>query len=481
MANKSRETANLLSNVGVSTIRTEVNIINGPVVIGSAVTITAGGIVAGLSTVNSINATHINATGVGTFTGAIVGSAVTITSGGIVAGLSTITNFRATHINISGVTTVAAGSTAAPSITPTGDTDTGIFFPSADTIAFAEGGSEALRIDSSGNIGIGITNPSSQLHITGQFQSTQANSTTTGGGQIYLNGATGNRIDFNQAGVAAPAFTTRSVGTKIVLYPAINASNVDYALGIDSSTLWYSVPETTTHQFKWYAGTTNIATLFGTGELVVGTTSKTGTASQTLQVTGGAYVSGNIGIGTINPSNKISVVGSIESSGGLLLTPGSATTPSIRRVDDTNTGLYFPAPDEIALSAGGSEVLYSSGGNIRFNSAQAIFIESFSFTMDNTYKVLTPWSTIGNRSGGASFLVILNNHTGVTGGNRGLFHCYVHYNGTLGALYTVLSGLSLALRVNAGNLEAQAFDGGTGLPTTGNICFIFQDHRMHIT
>jgi len=60
---------------------------------------------------------------------------------------------------VTGITTVAAGSTAAPSITPTGDTDTGIFFPSADTIAFGEGGSEALRIDSSGRVGINSNSP----------------------------------------------------------------------------------------------------------------------------------------------------------------------------------------------------------------------------------------------------------------------------------------------------------------------------------
>jgi len=59
-----------------------------------------------------------------------------------------------------GVTTVAAGSTAAPSITPTGDSNTGIFFPAADTIAFGEGGTEALRIDSSGGVSIGAPNTS---------------------------------------------------------------------------------------------------------------------------------------------------------------------------------------------------------------------------------------------------------------------------------------------------------------------------------
>ena len=95
---------------------------------------------------------------------------------------------------------------------------------------------------------------------TGQIQFTRANNTATGGGQIYLNGATGNRIDFNQNGVAAPTFTTRSTGTKLVLYPLVGASNVDYALGIDTSNLWYSVPNTSnTH--RWYGGTTSMMTL----------------------------------------------------------------------------------------------------------------------------------------------------------------------------------------------------------------------------
>ena len=64
-------------------------------------------------------------------------------------------------------TGVSAGTTAAPSISPTGDSNTGIFFPSADTIAIAEGGVEALRINSSGNLGIGTTNPTTTLQVNG--------------------------------------------------------------------------------------------------------------------------------------------------------------------------------------------------------------------------------------------------------------------------------------------------------------------------
>jgi hypothetical protein len=43
-----------------------------------------------------------------------------------------------------------AGTAAAPAITTSGDTNTGIFFPAADTIAFAEGGTEAMRLTDTG-------------------------------------------------------------------------------------------------------------------------------------------------------------------------------------------------------------------------------------------------------------------------------------------------------------------------------------------
>jgi hypothetical protein len=73
------------------------------------------------------------------------------------------------------------GSAATPAIRGT-DANTGIFFPAADTIAFAEGGAEVMRIDSSGNVGIGTSSPSVKLDIVGENNGSQIR---FGNGRIY--------------------------------------------------------------------------------------------------------------------------------------------------------------------------------------------------------------------------------------------------------------------------------------------------------
>ena len=57
------------------------------------------------------------------------------------------------------------GNASDPIVANGSDTNTGFFYPAADTIAVTTGGSEALRINSSRQVGIDQTNPSSLLHI----------------------------------------------------------------------------------------------------------------------------------------------------------------------------------------------------------------------------------------------------------------------------------------------------------------------------
>jgi len=85
----------------------------------------------------------------------VTGAASTIDATAI--GATTPDTGAFTTLSATGVTTVQAGTAALPAITTSGDTNTGIFFPAADTIAFTEGGAEAMRIDSGSNVLVGQT------------------------------------------------------------------------------------------------------------------------------------------------------------------------------------------------------------------------------------------------------------------------------------------------------------------------------------
>lgn len=125
--------------------------------------------------------------------------------------------------------------------------------------------SDAMVILKNGNTGMGVSSPSQKLEIGGTSS------------QLYMNSGTSNHLVFNQAGVNMPTTTTRSAGTKIVFYPQVSPTEVDYAMGINGYTLWYSVPEAnSSYQHQFYGGTSPLMTIRGDGYVGIGTTTPRG-------------------------------------------------------------------------------------------------------------------------------------------------------------------------------------------------------------
>jgi hypothetical protein len=250
---------------------------------GSTTNINIGSSVAGTTTISSPN---ITISGLADTATTATHYYVETTGGNILP--KTLANTRTEIVTTAAVNAAAAttvGTVTSGTWNATAITDTylatistaGKVSNSATTATNANTANAIVARDASGNFSAGtitaaLTGAASSNVLkagdtmTGQLISTLANSTTTGGGQIYLNGATGNRIDFNANGIAAPAFTTRSVGTKLVLYPNIGASTADYGIGIESNGIWFSTADATAgQQFRWYGGTTQAAILTGAG------------------------------------------------------------------------------------------------------------------------------------------------------------------------------------------------------------------------
>ena len=198
---------------------------------------------------------------------------------------NTLTNKTLASPAITGVATFAAGSAAAPAITTTGDTNTGIFFPAADTIAFSEGGVESMRISSAGNVGIGTTAPSGPLNVVSASSSLA----------IAINGRSSDSL-------GAMYFYANNGSTQ---YATITTSATEFRLS--------SVPAAAVQTF--YTNGSERMRLDASGSVIVGGTS-TSSDESTYQG-GGVFVSrraSSAGTTHANFLNGGSVVGSITSN-----------------------------------------------------------------------------------------------------------------------------------------------------------------------
>jgi hypothetical protein len=278
--------------------------------------------------------------------------------------------------------------------------------------------------------------------ITGsRFTSNAAGSLVNGNGQVYLNGASSNRIDFSSQGTGDPAFNAPTAGTKVVLYPAAGASATDYAIGISPATLWQSIPSTdAAMMFKWFGGTTTLAALSGSGNMEIsgdlavnggdittsaGTFNLVNSTATTVNLGGGASA---VNIGAAGSATTFA--GNITGS-NIVLT-GDLTGSNIRLTGDiavvggdlTSTAATFNLATNLAtqLNVGGTTPVISIGTSTGTSTAGIA-------TGTNTVAATIKTVNIGTGTGAAATVNVnigssgslgrttLNNDVALTTGN----------------------------------------------------------------
>ena len=168
-----------------------------------------------------------------------------------------------------------------------GNTDTKIGFPTNDTLTITTNGTERMRVDSSGNVGIGVGHSQttkSELHVKGSIS-------------VYKNARnTFNKA--NEANIYLDVGRINEKGSGIIWKPEYDDSGNRYTK--DSAGIYFqrSTAAFITGGLGFY---TNDSATYG------------GVAKERMRID----ATGNVGIGTASPGEKLEVAGNIKTTGYL--------------------------------------------------------------------------------------------------------------------------------------------------------------------
>lgn len=291
----------------------------------------------------------------------------------------------------------AAGTAAAPGYAFSGNTNTGMFGAATNQIGFSTNGSERLRVDASGNVGIGNSSPSFKLDVSGvaRFSNIEIGSggdqINNSNGTMFFNFSNTQNISMVQGGGRVGIGTTSPTAALHVVGANGSGGSAPTALTVIGGIGAASFP----------GGSIGMTSGDGNGA---------GNAGG-INLTGGAAGAGASVAGGINLSGGASAGagwgGSINILAGKAIAGGNSGTVTIR------SGHY----DNTVVPTGGAYLSLGSSGSVTSASATLSSGDAHSSNPGSTGSLtLKTSNALAGGSGGNISITAGNGDTGALGG-----------------------------------------------------------------
>jgi hypothetical protein len=284
-------------------------------------------------------------------------------------------NVNGTVVVDAGAQTVqfGTGAAATPSVTFTGDTNTGIYSPGADQVAISTNGTGRLFVDASGNVGVGAGSPVGKFDVNGDIVFGDANAGIRSNDQtlkIKHWGSVGIDIDADSNDADTRFFRITKNGETSELLRVTEAGRLGLGTSSPSSILHSRVSTANTvflgsHNntgIDFYVndatGETRVSTkrIGGAGGKFLSFYTDTGSAeAERVRISSG----GNVGVGSTSPSARLES----EWTGGnqFRAKNGSATFDILN--DSTNSKLISSGPMFYTTGTSGPHIFQKDGGS----------------------------------------------------------------------------------------------------------------------